>query len=464
MYSLISRLLRRMLQFLETPAGVRAFWTGYVVLSVILKWGHLVEQDEGYTLTGAWQVSNGLVLYRDIFDYVPPGAYYLLAVLFWLFGASYAVAKIFSIILVVLGGYGVYRLGKHFALGRMRYLPPLWWLFLSDHHVLINYKLYVLVAVIWAVECILAARVVGVSVDAYKKRHWSLLVFAAGALSGIAVLVHHARGAAIVAAVVIFIMVDRRFRALPSYLAGLVIALLPLLAWPISVLWYHLAFFTFHHYLPFNRTGLWLLTTLLFGYALVGWMWQRWRIRSSAFTLLWHLFPVLSPLPLLFAAVYQQAVRSGMTHVRQVAAAVLITGSLGLGFASLTIMTQRIAAVGLLNYLRMRDPQLENIVSFIQANVKPDQPIFVAPYLPNFYFEAKRRNPTRYNSLIYGYNTSEQFADAAAALAADPPPVVVSNGSNSPEDPVTRFIQDHYYDVQNSSGVRLLRYRAVQKN
>ena len=53
----------------------------------------LLDPDEGIVLQGAERILRGEVLYRDFFSFLTPGSYYLLALLFGLFGNSLMVAR-----------------------------------------------------------------------------------------------------------------------------------------------------------------------------------------------------------------------------------------------------------------------------------------------------------------------------------------------------------------------------------
>jgi hypothetical protein len=53
----------------------------------------LLDPDEGIVLQGAERILRGEVLYRDFFSFLTPGSYYLLALLFKLFGNSLMVAR-----------------------------------------------------------------------------------------------------------------------------------------------------------------------------------------------------------------------------------------------------------------------------------------------------------------------------------------------------------------------------------
>jgi len=51
-----------------------------------------IDPDEGIILQGAQRILDGQVLYRDFFSFFTPGSYYLVALLFRVFGDSYLVA------------------------------------------------------------------------------------------------------------------------------------------------------------------------------------------------------------------------------------------------------------------------------------------------------------------------------------------------------------------------------------
>src|SRR5437879_12795740 len=54
---------------------------------------NLGASDEGAYLYESKMLLQGRVLYRDVFEIVAPGFYYLPAALFWLFGSAMAAAR-----------------------------------------------------------------------------------------------------------------------------------------------------------------------------------------------------------------------------------------------------------------------------------------------------------------------------------------------------------------------------------
>ena len=81
------------------------------------------------------------------------------------------------------------------------------------------------------------------------------------------------------------------------------------------------------------------------------------------------------------------------------------------------VTTSRGAAL----FARPHDPPLD----FLNAHVKPGEPIFVYPSIPMYYFLSGARNPTRYSILMYGINTDAQFREAVRSLEESRPRYVI---------------------------------------
>ena len=72
--------------------------------------GNYYNSDEGVILNGAWRMYNGDQLYTDFFSFVAPGSYWWTELSFNLLGPSYFSARIFSILLLAVSIFAVYRL------------------------------------------------------------------------------------------------------------------------------------------------------------------------------------------------------------------------------------------------------------------------------------------------------------------------------------------------------------------
>ena len=88
---------RATLLFPEKIAAERWIAAGLFVLACLYLCAFrrfmLLDPDEGIVLQGAERILRGEVLYRDFFSFLTPGSYYLLALLFKLFGNSLMVAR-----------------------------------------------------------------------------------------------------------------------------------------------------------------------------------------------------------------------------------------------------------------------------------------------------------------------------------------------------------------------------------
>lgn len=466
--------MRRWPRF-AAPVG----WALFAVVAALLKWGHLVIPDEGVTLTEAWQISQGLVPYRDFFDFFTPGSLYVVAAVFRIFGPSYAAAKIVSLLLFLSSAYAVYRISGYVGMRRYRWTWPWLWLLCSNHYVLINHNIFSLVLAFWATERTLAAYLAPPRPNDWRKRWLGYAV--AGGLGGATVWMHQARGAAVVAAGLLFFALVQR-RAFVAYVVGLGLSLLPFLAWPLGTLWFSFVEFPFRYYYPANQISVTytMFLLLLAGFGLAGWGLVRFRASSPARWLWWgsgvllllsnfsrpdaaHLLPVAFPLLAMVAMLADAATQPAARWLK----VVLATAAAAFGLASLTIMTTRINAVGLVNFLQLRDGELERLVAVVQAETAPGEPIFAAPYLPNLYFEARRRNPTQLNMAIFSHHPDAFLRQAISDMTDDPPKLVLLNYFVLPADfdqfligyPITDFVRQHYVYAMTINGVQIYRRR-----
>lgn len=84
---------------LSAPAARRDWWLATVVaLGVVLYLGSLPYNlgvaDESFFLNDSKRLLHGQLMYRDVFYYATPGAHWLMAAVFWLFGTSMRVARL----------------------------------------------------------------------------------------------------------------------------------------------------------------------------------------------------------------------------------------------------------------------------------------------------------------------------------------------------------------------------------
>lgn len=75
------------------------FALSYFYLSYFRDHFYRLYADEGYIIFGAKRILDGQILYKDFFQFYPPGDFYLLALMFKLFGYSFTVARETTVII-----------------------------------------------------------------------------------------------------------------------------------------------------------------------------------------------------------------------------------------------------------------------------------------------------------------------------------------------------------------------------
>lgn len=117
---------------------------------------------------------------------------------------------------------------------------------------------------------------------------------------------------------------------------------------------------------------------------------------------------------------------------------------------------------------------------YLLEHTRPEEQVFVYPYYPMYYFLANVHNPTRYNNLIYGYHTEEQFREVITDLEKTKVRLVlwdtVVGGKNLKtwfpqyEHPreeqleLEHYFQAHYDVIGMENGFRILRRRGRKKS
>jgi|GEM_PF-4851318 len=114
---------------------VRAFWALFVLMCAahLLSIFAPLDRDEGAFLTIAQEVLHGRVPYRDVFDQKSPGIYYLLAGLLLVtkplaITGQILALRVFTVLVNVLSGIGVYQIGKRWWRPEVGEVAALLWL------------------------------------------------------------------------------------------------------------------------------------------------------------------------------------------------------------------------------------------------------------------------------------------------------------------------------------------------
>jgi hypothetical protein len=398
-------------------------WLALLAIGVLLVLAHAhhrLNADEGTLLLSAWSIRLGRTPYIDDFQFIAPGAAYLLAGAWALTGPQYLVAKLLGIGAIALTCVAIARLSRLLAgadaPARTIWLGAVLYAMLSTAWPAINHNTFNAACIAWSL--VLLVEAVTTPSRAY--------LAGAGLLAGCAALmVQHKGGVFIVAgaASVLITYGDAGARGaarralLFALAAGL--PLVVLLRWPPAVLVDQLLRFPAQHYLGVNQSTYWpLLTTLAYFAVTMRALRRRWTPM--------HTVLAVTQVSLLVTALQ----RTDIAHVAIIAfplLAMLPAALHACGELTRTALVLAPVALGLLATLGAQRPFGDITTRWpMLATIRTLCPtLHAGPFLPGLYYELRVPNPTRYPFLLSGFNTDEQFAEAHAALDRDPPSCIV---------------------------------------
>jgi hypothetical protein len=436
-------------------------------------------RDEGLLAYGAVRVMHGDIPHRDFVSLQPPLSFYTAAAVFKLFGTSLVSLRVFGVLLFLLLPILIYGIGRNFigpllsfaaaapacilGLPYFRFMPlPAW------QGIAVS-----LVAALVFLPAI------------FSERQW--LAFPAGLLSAISLFLRQDQAVYAIVAILVLVVTLRFVRddshartnlkhAVFFWLAGMAVVSIPLTVvwWRLGALpemFRQLVMFPFTTYrktssLPFPRFILnksvletairslfyippfvQTISAVYLGYSLFR---RRFRVREAIllFLVVWsalfylqvlvrsdqtHLLYTLPPVFLLCAFGWSMVLEAISNYRRtsiivSAAVAILVMSYLWIlrpaAFPDVTRENELLA----LPRGGVRIEQGRAITDFfkrLQAFVPPTRPILALPYQPMFYFLCERRNPTRWNYLWPGDQTTGDHERLIEEAERDPPAVVL---------------------------------------
>jgi hypothetical protein len=462
--------------------------------------------DESYFLLEAKRVCEGEVLYRDVFYYATPGAHWLMAMLFSVFGIDLAVARLAMAVLHGLTSVALFasarRLGLHrdlaliVPLAYVGWAQPAWPY--ASYHWLSTLLMVVLVYVLLGRPRRAGAR-------------WWLRP---GLLIGAIAAVQHQKGAALAIGVAALCAVDactdwRQRATVRALLAGLgwIAAGTLAVVLPVAVavlvgagwqpVWHQLVVYPFTDYRTLNRAS-WgavnLLNLSLARYTLppvlavlpaaaalsalrAAWLWMRGtepaRARqlvalacmggAAALSVAYlpdfiHL-AFIAPVGLLCAAEGLDAVGRALERWR--GGAVVRTAMASVLAAVLVIWLARSysgahaefplshrTAFGRVDFATPEEIEVVERVRELMA-AAPTRELFAYPVYTSLYLTTDTDNPTPNQVLILGHSSLAQMTQAAEVLRARRLPYLfVCHWPGAPREPVIDYIDAAYEPLQ----------------
>ncbi len=433
-------------------------WFIFAVALFLIHWRYELNSDEGVVLNAAWDIIQGKKMYFDTFEFMAPGAAYLIAGLWKLVGASYTSARILSLVILYSGVIGLYVISRELGIKRWRYFASMLFIVGSAFWQPIHYNAFNTVATIWALYFIIRA---------FQKNIFYFWLLS-GFCSGLALIFLQHKGLALLGILGSIILVLSVSKKIPwrSLLYFSIAASLPvivcLLYWPPHLLWNDTVLFPLNHYEEVNTVPLFLwsgcLASVLLLSAIVVYSAKNETKIILTTLLLTGIFQLLASLP-----------RADATHVLQALTAFLPIVALLFEQCLTKIQDFQITAsawsLGVL-LLILNNPPFVPSASLVLKALHTYCPeitsIYAGPFMPGLYFETRAHNPTPYSFLITRHNTEAQFTNAAILLAKNPPRcavvnyAVVNKFAYNKNNPVDEFINSHYSFAGEFRNIKIL--------
>lgn len=442
-----------------------------VVLLTFLHSHHGLDSDEGVVLEGAWGLLNGQELYTDSFQFVTPGSFYLVSWIWHMFWPDYHLAKMLGVASILFTAVAIYRTSRLVVSkdNAFSYIAPVMYCLASAVWPTISYHTFNVVFLAWATYFCVRA----VSTDSLPS------IAAAGLLTGLSTLFLQHKGMAFFFAVLLFLLFSYSRDKKPFWIRGAALYVLfflapltALLRWPTSILFEDLFGFPLLHYVEVNRVsfvpfvmavyyvalpfvvlrdgltrGMKLLFTVQV--ALLATSLQR---TDWSHTLI-VLFPVLSLAAVTMAKI-ETVQFSKLTRYIYGGAAVLAA-----------LCVSLLATARLIVFPPFYDQPKNEALPLMQYIRNNCESFYAGPFLPGFYFEARRLNPISYPGLMTRMHTDQQFARARAELQAALPRCAITNYvmvekfGYDQKNPVDEFIRLNYEFAYAWNDVQVYRLR-----
>jgi len=448
-----------------------AFFTiVFLMLFALHFFGPRLNSDDGIFLSGAWSLFNGQAIYSDFFAFVTPGAYYLIYFFWRLFGVSYGLAAVVSIVSLLISSSALYKLGRLLH-PRAGYLAALLFPLLTINCPIITAHNYALALVLVAGYLFISGLVSGLNSR----------VLSGAFLTGLSFLFLQTIGLAALFFLYSFLayawFAGKASRLKPSLIFFLPVALAPLVVllykWSPVFLFNTLVRFPLYNYVPTLNNSYWALSGVLLALALLGIWLGRFKNIIINFLVYWqfclfltawslpdwfHIAAVGAPLLVIVAWL--------ITRLRPEEIRFWPVSAPGV----LAVMTGECLLIFYLIYFYQAaitcssasSDRYAGLVPFIGENCH-DQYIYAGPFLPFIYFETRKLPATSFPWLITGQHTAAQFAQAGRELAARKPDcAVVDYGMLKKYDyqidnPVDDYIRENYHQFKEFNGVYILK-------
>ena len=433
------------------------YWFFVFIVLLLFHSSRQLNSDDGVILNGAWNMINGRHLYLDFFSFIPPASFYLVYIIWKIFGASFWSAQIVSVIIFYLAIIGVYRISQEISSSKYNYLVPIFITLITPWFWLINHNIYNLACLVWAAYFIIVGLRRGI-VQSF---------ILAGLTTGLGLLFLQQKGLAFLGATnlfLLFLLSKRKttFKIIFIYDFFVLLPLSSLLFWPWRLLYSNLIDFPLFHYVDSNRISYTLFSIFLSVIILAYWFLRHEKrieikfllllqfcLLASAFVLpdFYHIFLMLFPLLVLSPLIFEKIScdHSGKLIYNLIPTAVILV----------------IVVYSLLGTFKLcLDVFPEKFIETIKKNCAGPY-LYVGPFMPGLYFESGKLNATPFDIMITGQQTPAQFISARQSLEAIKPECAIliyaqslRRFNHDQNNPVESYIRDNYLLIDISDNLK----------
>jgi hypothetical protein len=481
-------------------AGTAMYWTALP--------HSLGPADESVHLYEAKRVLEGEVLYRDVFNFITPGWFYLMASLYRLFGTSIDTARGAMAVMHGLTTVLVYFSSRRLGIGRgIAWMPALGYVVICQSAWPIVSQHWVSTLLCAALLCACAGRTPG----------YARTVLAIGIVAGLLICVQQQRGVFMAAGVVVWLLGDALLRwrygsppptatvlrEIAVFAGGIALVIVPVLGAAMAragvyAVWYALVIFPLFNYgqamhCPWGDVNLMTIVNARFTFPLVlkylplpllisagRLLWlaqQRRELLVAQRLLLLLIFCGASALSIAYfpdfikisfiafaflvaaAEVLQWMARTLPLSPRwswglgATTSAALLIGSAYHLSNNRTLLRSDFpysvsTAFGRIDYPKAEEPQLHDLLAELLAGARTGE-LYAYPMMSDLYLTVPAHNPTPYGFfLAFGYHSPQEVQRVVDILVAKQLPyIVLIPALLRSDDPILRFVAAGYEPV-----------------
>lgn len=438
------------------------WWLYLLLITLFFHSRHILDSDEGVILEGAWNLLNGRKLYIDFFEFVTPGSFYIVLWLWKIFGASYWVAKFFSILIIFFSAVGIYKISNKLIISKWNNLLPFIFIFSSFSWPIINHNTFNLFFIIWAVYFFLAG------LDNNSIPNFII----SGLLTGISILFLQQKGIIVLLTIslllTILLIKEKKLLWLKLNLYYSLFSLVPItllfIKWPPKLLYENLILFPTLNYTEVNFIPLSLLSIFLFILILMIWLVKKevslkiWLLFLLQLSLLlstipradyYHIALIIFPIYAIIPVILEK-IKSGL--LKKFLLALTAYSLFFVIIPSLKHILYYPPFKHILYYPPFYSAKDEELITYI-TNHCPGKYLHAGPFMPGLYFETKKINAMPYPFLITNHSAPSHFTLAVDNIKKNKPTCAVLNYkivakfNYNIRNPVDEYILQNYKQV-----------------